>query len=163
MSAPRAALALPVESVACATILHPARWHFSCSLFMRRNGHTHVQSETVFEPRERPCIGRAERLRPSRESLFVKPTTVAPTTLVEAGRSVAFRLALIALLLMTMLVLSLLNVSAVERIAPRDAQDIAPAPSGTSRFTPRVPARAATRSHSSVGISASPDAKSGNA
>ncbi len=49
---------------------------------------------------------------------------VAPTTLVEAGRSVAFRLALIALLVMTMLVLTLLNVSAGERIVPRVAQDI---------------------------------------
>ncbi len=59
----------------------------------------------------------------------MKPTMVmvAPTTLVEAGRSVSFRLALIALLVMTMLVLTLLNVSAVERIVPRDAQDIAPA------------------------------------
>jgi hypothetical protein len=58
----------------------------------------------------------------------VRPTIVASTTLVEAGRSVTFRLALIALLVMTMLVLTLLNVSAVQRIVPRAAQKIVPAP-----------------------------------
>jgi coenzyme F420-reducing hydrogenase alpha subunit len=57
----------------------------------------------------------------------VRPTIVASTTLVEAGRGVTFHLALIALLVMTMLVLTLLNVSAVQRIVPRAAQKIVPA------------------------------------
>ncbi len=38
----RAALVLPVESVACVATHHPSRWHLSCSLFMRRNDHNHV-------------------------------------------------------------------------------------------------------------------------
>ncbi len=57
----------------------------------------------------------------------MKPKTVASTTIVGTGQGIALRLALIALLVMTMLVLTLLNVSAVERIVPRDAQEIVPA------------------------------------
>ena len=64
---------------------------------------------------------------------------VSPPTLVEAGRGVAFRLALITLLVLAMLVLTLLNVSAVERIAPRDAQDIEPAPRGILSIDPTGP------------------------
>ena len=45
------------------------------------------------------------------------------TTLLEAGRGVAYRLALITLLVLAMLVLTLLNVSAAERSGPRDAQN----------------------------------------
>jgi hypothetical protein len=68
--------------------------------------------------------------------MFVKPVTVAPTTLVEAGRGVAFRLALITLLVLAMLVLTLLNVSAGDRIVPRDAQDIVPARRGILSIDP---------------------------
>ncbi len=59
--------------------------------------------------------------------MFVKPVTVVPAIFVEAGRGIALRLALIVLLVMTMLLLTLLNVSAGERIVPRDARDIVPA------------------------------------
>jgi hypothetical protein len=58
--------------------------------------------------------------------MFVRPAPAAPAIFVEAGRGIALRLALIALLVMTMLVLTLLNVSAGERIVPRDAGDIVP-------------------------------------
>ena len=82
---------------------------------------------------------RAGRLLPSRESTFVKPVTVAPTTFVEAGRGVPLRLALIALLVLTMLILTLLNVSAGERIVLRDAQNIFPARMGILPIDPAGP------------------------
>jgi hypothetical protein len=72
-------------------------------------------------------MSRARQSLSHRNSLVSKPIVVAPTTFVEAGRGVALRLALIALLVLTMLVLTLLNVSAGERIVPRDAQNIVPA------------------------------------
>lgn len=84
-------------------------------------------------------MGRAERPRPAREGLFVKPPIVAPTTLVGAGQGVAFRLALITLLALAMLVLTLLNVSAVERIVSRDAPGIVPPLRGTLSIDPAGP------------------------
>ncbi len=84
-------------------------------------------------------MSRARQSLSHRNSLASKPIVVAPTTFVEAGRGVALRLALIALLVLTMLVLTLLNVSAVERIVPRDAQDFVPAQRGILPIDPAGP------------------------